>query len=144
MQIGYARVSTGDQSLDVQIEALKAAGCETIRSEKVSGTSLQGREELETILSFLRQDDVLVVVKIDRLARSISDLMSIVKRLRERGASLRTVDGVTFDDSAMGRCFLQMLGVFADSDEVARAFRDDGAHGFRHDVAQGVTPRWQW
>jgi DNA invertase Pin-like site-specific DNA recombinase len=90
MQIGYARVSTIDQDLSVQIAALEATGCSTIRSEKRSGTSLQGREQLETILSFLREGDTLVVVKIDRLARSISDLMNIVKRLRERGAALRT------------------------------------------------------
>ncbi len=113
MKIAYARVSTGDQSLDVQIEQLKAAGAEIVRSEKVSGTSMEGRTELEAILAFIRSGDELVVCRIDRLARSVSDLLAIVKRLREVGASLRTLDGMVFDDSAVGRVILTVLAAFA-------------------------------
>ena len=69
--IGYARVSTTDQDLAIQINALKAAGCEVIRSEKRSGTTTEGRAELQTVLDFLRPGDVLMVTRIDRLARSI-------------------------------------------------------------------------
>ena len=67
--VGYARVSTTDQDLDLQLAALKAAGCDVIRAEKCSGTSTNGRAELRTILDFVRKGDVLVVTRIDRLAR---------------------------------------------------------------------------
>ena len=65
--IGYARVSTTDQNLEIQEAALKAAGCDVIRSEKRSGTSTNGRDELRTVLEFLRRGDVLMVTRIDRL-----------------------------------------------------------------------------
>jgi DNA invertase Pin-like site-specific DNA recombinase len=80
--IGYARVSTTDQNLDIQEAALKAAGADVIRSEKRSGTSTagrEGREELNTILQFLRRGDTLMVTRIDRLARSIGDLQDIIR-----------------------------------------------------------------
>ena len=79
---GYARVSTTDQSLDIQIAALSAAGCEKIRSEKQSGTSTKGRQELRTLLEFIGAGDVLTVTRIDRLARSIGDLQDIVRALK--------------------------------------------------------------
>ena len=77
MKYGYARVSTTDQDLTIQIDALTAAGCENIRQEKVSGTSTQGRDELNTLLEFLREGDELVVTRVDRLARSIRDLQNL-------------------------------------------------------------------
>src|SRR3984893_4368522 len=67
--IGYARVSTTDQNLDVKESALRMAGCDLIRSEKRTGTTTAGREELRTVLDFLRSGDVLMVTRIDRLAR---------------------------------------------------------------------------
>ena len=69
-------VSTTDQDLSLQEEALDAAGCEVIRAEKVSGSSRDGRKELETLLQFLRKGDELVVTRVDRLARSIRDLQN--------------------------------------------------------------------
>ena len=74
MKYGYARVSTREQDLSIQEAALKAAGCELIRAEKMSGTKREGRAELELLLQFLRDGDELVVTRIDRLARSIGDL----------------------------------------------------------------------
>ena len=82
---GYARVSTTDQDLTRQREALTRAGCIVIREEKVSGTSRQGREELAVLMSFLHAGDELVVTRVDRLARSIGDLQDIVRELREPG-----------------------------------------------------------
>jgi hypothetical protein len=73
-RIGYARVSSTDQDLALQIECLKAAGCEMVRSEKVTGSTRQGQSELASIIAFLRPGDELVVTRIDRLARSIGDL----------------------------------------------------------------------
>ena len=84
MKYGYARVSTRDQDLSIQEAALKAAGCELIRAEKVSGTKREGRAELDLLLQFVRAGDELVVTRIDRLARSIGDLQDIVRALRRR------------------------------------------------------------
>jgi DNA invertase Pin-like site-specific DNA recombinase len=90
--IGYARVSTTDQNLDVQEGALRAAGCDLIRSEKRTGTTTAGREELRTVLDFLRSGDVLMVTRIDRLARSIGDLQDIVRAVKAKGATLKATE----------------------------------------------------
>lgn len=113
MKYGYARVSTEEQSLDIQIEALTKAGCELIRGEKVSGTSRDGRKELETLMQFMRQGDTLVITRIDRLARSIGDLVDIVQELEAKGVALMATDQPIDTSSAMGKMFLSMLGVFA-------------------------------
>ncbi|EPF3304106.1 TPA: recombinase family protein, partial [Klebsiella oxytoca] len=86
---GYARVSTNDQDLDLQIQTLRAAGCEIIRSEKASGTSRDGRTELQLLLDFLRKGDTLIVTRVDRLARSIKDLQDIVYALNQQGITLK-------------------------------------------------------
>jgi DNA invertase Pin-like site-specific DNA recombinase len=137
MLYGYARVSSTSQDLTVQTEALKAAGCTVIRSEKMSGTTRQGRTELDTVLDFLRAGDTLVVTKVDRLARSIADLQGIVATLKEKGAALRTTDGQAFDtNSAMGKCFLDMLGVFAEFETNLR--RERQLDGIARAKAEGV------
>src|SRR5271154_578177 len=112
--IGYARVSTTDQNLDIQEVALRTAGCDLIRSEKRSGTTTAGREELRTVLDFLRSGDVLMVTRIDRLARSIGDLQDIVRTIRSREASLKATEQPIDTSTAAGKCFLDMLGVFAE------------------------------
>jgi DNA invertase Pin-like site-specific DNA recombinase len=86
MKIGYARVSTIDQHLENQIEQLKEAGCIQIFEEKISGAK-KDRPELEKMLNHIRQDDILVVCKLDRLARSTHHLLDIVEQLRQKGAS---------------------------------------------------------
>ncbi len=111
---GYARVSTTDQDLTIQREALQVAGCEIIREEKISGTSRQGREELRTLLEFLREGDTLVVTRLDRLARSMDDLSSIARELQEKGVALRATEQPVDTSSAAGKAFFQMLGVFAE------------------------------
>src|SRR3954452_1676995 len=111
---GYARVSTTDQDLAVQEAALRAAGCEMIRAEKKSGTTTTGRSELQTLLDFVRKGDVIVVTRIDRLARSIADLASIVRELEAKQVALRATEQPIDTSTAAGRCFLQMLGVFAE------------------------------
>ncbi|MEK9669693.1 MAG: recombinase family protein [Gammaproteobacteria bacterium] len=114
MRYGYARCSSAQQDTSIQIDALTKAGCEIIREEKVSGTSLQGRTELQTLLEFLRHGDELVVTRIDRLARSIFDLQVIVKTLEDKGVSLHCTEQPVDTSTAVGKCFLQMLGVFAE------------------------------
>ena len=131
MMYGYARCSSLDQDLSIQKEALKAAGCTVIRSEKASGTTTKGRNELATLLEFLRHGDTLVVTRIDRLARSIADLQVIVATLKAKGAALRTTDGMAF-----GKCFLDMLGTFAEFETNLR--RERQLEGIAKAKAAGV------
>jgi DNA invertase Pin-like site-specific DNA recombinase len=112
--IGYARVSTTDQDLSLQLETLRKAGCGTLRAEKVSGTSTAGRTELATVLEFIGRGDVLMVTRIDRLARSIGDLQDIVRTLKAKGAALRATEQPIDTSTAAGKAFLDMLGVFAE------------------------------
>jgi len=129
--IGYARVSTTDQDL-----SLRAAGCEAIRAEKRSGTTTQGREELRIVLDFLRPGDVLMVTRIDRLARSIGDLQDIVRTVKARGASLRATEQPIDTGTAAGKCFLDMLGVFAEFETNLR--RERQLEGIAKAKAAGV------
>jgi DNA invertase Pin-like site-specific DNA recombinase len=132
---GYARVSTTDQDLTVQMEALKAAGCTVIRAEKVTGTTTAGRQELATLLDFMRQGDTLTVTRIDRLARSIGDLQDIVRALRAKGAALRATEQPIDTSTAAGKCFLDMLGVFAEFETNLR--RERQAEGIAKAKAEG-------
>jgi len=90
MIIGYARVSTEDQNLDGQLDALKAAGAEKIFADKITGTA-RSRPELDRLLDQLRQGDVITVTKYDRLARSLRDLLDIVDTIQARGAGFRSL-----------------------------------------------------
>ena len=89
---GYARVSTTDQDLSLQEQKLRAAGCHVVRAEKRSGTDRQGRTELRLLLDFLRRGDVLVVTRVDRLARSLKDLQDIVHELKAKGVALKATE----------------------------------------------------
>ncbi len=111
---GYARVSTTDQDLTLQMMALYAAGCVVVRTETASGTTTEGRRELTTLLEFLRPGDELVVTRIDRLARSIADLQDIVRTLKAKGVSLKATEQPIDTGTAAGKAFLDMLGVFAE------------------------------
>jgi DNA invertase Pin-like site-specific DNA recombinase len=113
--IGYVRVSTTDQDPSIQLSALKAAGADIIRSEKQSGTTTEGRGELQTVLDFLKKGDLLLVTRVDRLARSIGDLQDIVRAVKAKGAALRATEQPIDTSTAAGKAFLDMLGVFAES-----------------------------
>jgi len=132
---GYARVSTIDQHLTLQVEALKAAGCTNIRSEKKSGSSTSGRDELQTLIDFVRPGDTIVVTRVDRLARSIADLSQIVRTLQEKGVALRATEQPIDTGSPEGRAFLQMLGVFAEFETAIR--RERQLEGIRKAMAEG-------
>ena len=134
--IGYARVSTIDQNLEIQETALRAAGCEVIRSEKRSGTTTAGRAELQTVLEFLRKGDVLMVTRIDRLARSIGDLQDIVRTVRAKGAALKASEQPIDTSTAAGKAFLDMLGVFAEFETNLRKERQ--LEGIADAKARGV------
>src|ERR1700694_1928639 len=134
--IGYARVSTNDQNLEIQEAALKAAGCGVIRAEKRSGTTTSGRAELQTVLDFLGAGDVLMVTRIDRLARSIGDLQDIVRAVKAKGASLKDTEQPIGTRNAPGTAFLDMLGVFAEFETNLRKERQ--AEGIAKAKAAGV------
>ena len=91
MQIGYARVSTKDQDLSLQLDALRRAGCGKIYQEKSSGASSE-RPELQAMLAQLRMGDVVVIWKLDRLARSLKDLVTLVNQMHEKGAELNSLN----------------------------------------------------
>ena len=107
-----------------------------VRSEKVSGTSTAGRNELRTLLDFLREGDELVVTRIDRLARSIKDLQDIVFELREKGAVLKATEQPIDTSTAAGKCFLDMLGVFAEFETNLR--RERQLEGIERAKQRGV------
>jgi DNA invertase Pin-like site-specific DNA recombinase len=136
MIYGYARVSTTDQNLTVQEETLKAAGCDVVRAEKVSGTSMSGRVELRNLLDFIRPGDELVITRIDRLARSCKDLQDIVAELDEKEVSLRATEQPIDTSTAAGKCFFDMLGVFASFETNLRKERQ--AEGIAKAKANGV------
>ncbi len=112
--IGYARVSSTDQDTAIQEASLRAAGCQVIRREKASGRSREGRDELATILDFIRPGDALVVTKLDRLGRSTRDVLNLVHELDQRGASLRVLEPDVSTSGPMGRMVLTVLGMVAE------------------------------
>ena len=135
-KIGYARTSTVEQNLDAQIAALKAAGCSMVRTEQKSGASLKGRSELKTILDFIHPGETLVVTRIDRLARSLSDLQVIVTHLKSKGAHLAATEQPVETSTATGKAFFDMLGVFAEVETNLR--RERQAEGIVAAKQRGV------
>ena len=125
MKVGYARVSSVGQNLEVQLETLKSFGCEKIYQEKVSGTSTQGRDELKECIEFVREGDELVITRIDRLARSVLDLQLIVKELSDKGVNLSATEQPISTKDATSKCFLDMLGVFAELETNLRKERQN-------------------
>jgi DNA invertase Pin-like site-specific DNA recombinase len=113
MLIGYARVSTNDQETVTQVAALKAAGCERIYREKASGGRWD-RPELHRLLDQLRKGDVLVVWKLDRLSRSLRDVLTIMERLTEAKAGFRSLTEAIDTTTPAGRMMMQMVGAFAE------------------------------
>jgi DNA invertase Pin-like site-specific DNA recombinase len=112
--IGYARVSKADdQDTAAQVQALKAAGCKRIFEEHASGGRWD-RPELHKALEHLREGDVLLVWKLDRLSRSLKDLLRILDRVREAGAGFRSLTEAVDTTTPAGRMLMQMLGSFAE------------------------------
>lgn len=112
--VGYARVSSVGQSLVVQREQLAGAGCERVFEEKRSGTSTEGRDQLAEALDWVRDGDVLVVCRLDRLARSIVDLRKIIDRLTAKGVGFRCLQQPIDTTTTEGRLMLNILAAFAE------------------------------
>ena len=132
--VGYARVSTIDQNLDIQLAALKNAGCKKIFSEKKSGTSKKDRTALDECMEYIREGDTLVVTRIDRLTRSILDLQTLLHYLKEKEIHLKALEQPVDTSNASGKFFLDMLGVFAEFETNLRRERQlEGIERAKHE-----------
>lgn len=113
MKIGYARVSTYDQDNSLQISELKKFGCQKIFEEKASGKNIN-RPELKKMFEHLREGDIVVVYKLDRISRSLKDMMKILETIESSGAHFQCTTTPIDTHSAAGRMFIQMLSAFAE------------------------------
>src|SRR6202049_3465985 len=113
MMLGYARVSTNEQDTAAQVSALKSEGCEKIFREKASGGRWD-RPELIRLLDQLRNGDILIVSGLDRLSRSLRDLLMIMERIKEADAGFRSLSEAIDTTTAPGRMMMQMVGAFAE------------------------------
>jgi len=113
MHIGYARVSTKEQHLDLQLDALKDAGCETIYTETASGAKAE-RQELDRLLSQVRKGDVIVIWKLDRLGRSLKHLVEVVTTLMEKGVGLKSLRDPIDTTTAQGRLIFNLFASLAE------------------------------
>jgi DNA invertase Pin-like site-specific DNA recombinase len=113
MDIGYARVSTGEQTLDLQLDALKAAGCGKIYQETASGAKAE-RPVLDEVLSYLRKGDTLIVWRLDRLGRSLKHLIEVVAALAERGIGFKSVTEQIDTTTPGGKLIFHVFGALAE------------------------------
>jgi DNA invertase Pin-like site-specific DNA recombinase len=113
MKIGYARVSTQDQGLSLQMDALQKAGCEKIYKEKISGAT-QDRPELQKMLEHVRDGDVVVIWKLDRLARSLKDLIEMVGKLQSQGVALQSVTDQIDTTTPHGKLTFHLFAALAE------------------------------
>lgn len=112
--VGYARVSSVGQSLEIQEAALAEAGCEKIFTEKRSALSTKGRIKLQDALDYVREGDTFIVTRLDRLARSVADLFAIIETLQAKGVAFRCLQQSGVDtDSSTGRLMMAILGAVA-------------------------------
>jgi len=128
MKIGYARVSTSGQSVAQQVEKLTGIGCEKIFQEKASAASTRGRPELLSALEYVREGDVFVICRLDRLARSVVDLGQIAKSLEEKEVDLVVIDQCIDTTTAAGRLLYNILAVIS---EFERELIRERAHDAR-------------
>jgi DNA invertase Pin-like site-specific DNA recombinase len=132
--IAYARVSTQEQNLRLQLDALNAAGCERLYTEMASGAQ-RNRPELKAALDYAREGDTLVVWKLDRLARSLKQLIETVEGLEQRKVGFRSLTEAIDTTTPAGRMMMQMVGAFA---EFERAMaRERTRAGLASAAAQG-------
>lgn len=134
--VGYARVSSHGQKLDVQLKNLSGAGCEKLFGEKKSGTQADNRPELQRCLEYVREGDVLVVCKLDRLARSVLDLHQTAQRLEHQGVGLRVLDQAVDTTTPSGRFTFSILGAVAEFENDLR--RERQREGIDQAKANGV------
>lgn len=113
MKLGYARVSTYEQNLDLQLDALKNEGCKHLFSDKVSGVKTM-KPNFNKLLEYAREGDTIVVWKLDRLGRSTVQLIELVKKLKQKGVHLKSLQESIDTTSAMGNMFFQLMCILAE------------------------------
>lgn len=124
MLIGYGRVSSTGQDLSIQIDALKAAGCERVFAEKRSGRDADSRPALREALDFAREGDTILVTRLDRLARSVRDLHNLLGEMNEKGVGFRCLNQAEVDTtSSTGKLTFAVLGAVAQFEADLRAER---------------------
>lgn len=137
MKIGYARVSTTGQSLESQLLALQSEGCEEIFQEKLSGKSVDTRKQLHAALLMCRKGDVLIATKVDRLARSMTDLWTIVSKLEEKKAALKILDQPLIDTTRPeGKVVVTLFSYVAETER--QLILERTAQGRERAKAKGV------
>ena len=141
MRIGYARVSTGEQKMDLQLDALEDAGCERIYNEKTSGAA-KSRPDLERCLDSLRDGDTLVVWRLDRFGRSLKDLVSKMEALEERGVDFVSLTEGIDTTTAQGKLTFHIFGALAEFErELGREPAVAGLRAARERGRVGGRPR---
>lgn len=113
MRVGYARVSTHEQNLDLQLDELKKAGCEEIYTDKISG-SVSERPGLDKVEKYLRKGDVLVVWRLDRLGRSLKHLISYVSGLEEKGIGFHSITESINTETSSGKFMFHVFGALSE------------------------------
>jgi len=137
-KIGYARVSTEQQNLERQLEALTKANCYSIFKEKASGKSLEGRPELDKAIAHLREGDTLVIAEWDRATRSMEDGFKLIQRVADRGAKLKALDKSYLDlTTPMGKAILVFFSAWAEDE--GKRIVDRAADGRMAAKARGVV-----
>ncbi|MCJ8336519.1 MAG: recombinase family protein, partial [Epibacterium sp.] len=134
--IGYGRVSTTGQSLVVQKDALTKAGCVKLFLEEKSGTKRDGRDELARMLDYVREGDVIMCTRLDRLARSTRDLLNISAQLREKGVDLRILEQQVDTSTPAGELFFTILSAIGQFETQIRAERQ--REGINAALAKGA------
>jgi DNA invertase Pin-like site-specific DNA recombinase len=134
MLIGYARVSTGEQNLDLQIDALKQAGCEEVFTDEISGIKAE-RPGLQKALAFARSGDPLVVWRLDRLGRSLKDLVEKVEELQKRSVGFRSLQESIDTTSSVGKFQFHVFSALAEFER--NLIRDRTMAGLRAARARG-------
>jgi DNA invertase Pin-like site-specific DNA recombinase len=141
MTLGYARVSTFDQNLDMQLDALKNEGCQPIFTDKVSGVKAH-KPHFEKLIAYARSGDTIVVWKLDRLGRSTLQLIELVERLNQRGIHLKSLSEPLDTTTAMGVLFFQFMCILAEHERnVIRERTQAGLHSARMRGRNGGRPK---
>jgi DNA invertase Pin-like site-specific DNA recombinase len=134
--VGYARVSTQDQDLSAQLDALKKAGAASVHREKISGVRAD-RPQLAKLMASLRKGDTVIITKIDRLARSTRELLNLIHQIDQAGASLRSLGDPLFNTaSAQGRLLVAVLGAVAEFER--ELIRERTGAGRQRAMAAGI------
>ncbi len=141
MNIGYARVSTLDQNLNLQIDALSNVGCDRIFQEKITGTKLT-RPQLHEAIEYARANDVIVVWKLDRLGRSLKDLLTIVNELQQRHIGLRSLHENIDTTTPTGKLIFHIFASLAEFEkDIIKERTNAGLEAARARGRQGGRPK---